>query len=110
MIDTFTVPTICRTKLERGQSKQDFVVGQYVKFRGFFSKNVQTGSVAHPVSYSIGTGLFRGVKQPGHEVDHSPQSSVKVKSKWRYTSTPPVLFHGVDRNNDVTQSELLEIY
>jgi hypothetical protein len=28
------------------------------------------------------------VKQPGHEADHSPPSSAKVKNMWSYTSTP----------------------
>jgi hypothetical protein len=35
------------------------------------------------------------VKQLGHEADHSPPSSAKVKNVWSYTSTPPVHLHGV---------------
>jgi hypothetical protein len=30
-----------------------------------------------------------GVKQRGHEADHSPSASVEVKEIWIYTSTPP---------------------
>jgi hypothetical protein len=49
----------------------------------------QTGSGAHPASYTMGTvgpfprgkvGGGRGVKQPGHEVDHSPPSSTEIKN------------------------------
>jgi hypothetical protein len=31
-------------------------------------------------------GSFPGVKRPGREADHSPQSSAEVKNAWRYTS------------------------
>jgi hypothetical protein len=33
-----------------------------------------------------------GVKQLGHEADHSPTSSVKVKNAWSYTTIPPYIF------------------
>jgi len=33
---------------------------------------------AHPSSYTMGTGSFLGVKQPGRGVDHPPPSSAKV--------------------------------
>ena len=46
-----------------------------------FSAPVQTGSGAHPVSYTMGTGSFPGVKWPGHGVDHPPPSSTKVKER-----------------------------
>jgi len=39
-----------------------------------------------------------GVKQLGHEVDHSPPSSAEVKNVWNYTSTPPVHLHGMVLN------------
>jgi hypothetical protein len=41
---------------------------------------VQTGSGAHPASYSMSTGgPFPGDKAwPGHDTDHSPPSSAKV--------------------------------
>jgi hypothetical protein len=45
--------------------------------RGFSSSPcVQTGSGAHPASYSMGTG---GKARPGRDADHSPPSSAKVK-------------------------------
>jgi len=36
--------------------------------------------------------LSPGVKQPGHEADHSYLSSAKVKNTWNYTSIPPYAF------------------
>jgi hypothetical protein len=44
-----------------------------------FSAPVQTGSEAHPASYTIGTGYFPGVKRPGRGGDHPPPSSAEVK-------------------------------
>jgi hypothetical protein len=38
--------------------------------------------------------LSLGVKQLGHEADHSPPSSAKVNA-WSYTSTPPICLHGM---------------
>jgi len=37
-------------------------------------------------------GFFRGVEWPGHEVNHKPPSSAKVKNEYSYTSTPPFAF------------------
>jgi hypothetical protein len=42
-----------------------------------------------PGSFSL------GVKRPGCEADHSPQSSAKVKNARSYASTPPIRLHGV---------------
>jgi len=55
----------------------------------------------NPNSYSKGYYDFfpQGVKQPGHEVDHTPPPSAKAKNKWSSTSTPPVFLHGVYRHN-----------
>jgi hypothetical protein len=41
---------------------------------------VQTGSAAHPASYTMGTGgHFPGGKaRPGRDADHSPPSSAEV--------------------------------
>jgi hypothetical protein len=36
-----------------------------------------------------------GVKWLGHEADHSPPSSAKVKNGWGYTSTSPIHLHGM---------------
>ena len=44
-------------------------------------------------------GSFVGVKRPGFEGSHSPQSSDEIKNEWIYTSTPSVCFHGVESEN-----------
>jgi len=39
----------------------------------------------------MGTGLFPGVKQPGHGVDHLPSSSTEVKERVAlYLQSPSV--------------------
>jgi hypothetical protein len=40
-----------------------------------------------------------GIKWRGHEPDHSPPYSAKVKNKWSYTSTPPYVFMFMYRGN-----------
>jgi hypothetical protein len=44
---------------------------------------VQTGSGAHPASYTMGTGgsFPRGKARPGRDADHSPPSSAEVKKE-----------------------------
>jgi hypothetical protein len=55
---------------------------------GEISALVQTGPEAHPVSYTMGTGSFQGVKQPGHDV-HPPLSSAEVEGRVQlYICTP----------------------
>jgi hypothetical protein len=66
-----------------------------IKFRFLLESTdvSQTGSGAHPASYPMGTGaLSPGVKWPGREADHSPQTNAEVKKTWIYTSTPPYAF------------------
>ena len=46
-----------------------------------FSEPVQTVPEAHPASYTMDTGSFPEVKQPGRGVDHPPLSSVEVKER-----------------------------
>ena len=46
-----------------------------------FFVSVQTGPGAHPASYTMGTGSFPGVKQPGRGVNHPPPSSAEVKER-----------------------------
>jgi hypothetical protein len=42
-------------------------------------------------------GSFPGVKRPGREVNHSPQSSAEVKNNWGYNyKLLPIHVHGVD--------------
>jgi hypothetical protein len=53
------------------------------KCSGNFSLHhrVQTGSGANPAFFPMGTRVaFLGVKRPGHEADHSPPTSAKVKN------------------------------
>jgi len=49
----------------------------------------------------ITAAFFRGVKRPGHDVDHLPPRNAKIKNEGscRPTSTPPVRLWGVDRHN-----------
>jgi hypothetical protein len=67
-------------------------------------RNVQTGSGAHPASYSMRTGPPPG-RQAATEfdVDPSPPRSAEVKDEWSYTSTPPICLHGADKNNSLLQ-------
>ena len=46
-----------------------------------FSAIVHTVPVAHPASYTIGTGSFPGVKRPGRGVDALTPSSAQVKER-----------------------------
>jgi len=46
-----------------------------------FSASVQTGSGAHPPSYTMGTAFFPGVKRPERGVDHRTPSTAEVKEK-----------------------------
>jgi hypothetical protein len=43
-------------------------------------------------------GLFPGNKTAGAWINHSPLSSTEVNG-YRFTSTPPVSLHGLDREN-----------
>jgi len=46
------------------------------------SAPVQTGSGAHPASYTMGAGsLSLGVEWPGRGVDHPPPSGTAVKER-----------------------------
>jgi len=63
--------------LRAGRSRDPIPVGGGARF----SAPVQTGSEAHPASYTMGTGCFPGVKRPGRGVDHLPPSSAKVNGR-----------------------------
>jgi hypothetical protein len=73
--------------------------GSRVRFPGGGARNfslyhrVENGSVAHPASYPTASSL--GVKRPGREADHSPQTSAEVKDEWIYNSILPIRLHGV---------------
>jgi hypothetical protein len=51
--------------------------------------HVQSGTGAHPAYYPAALSL--GVKQVGHEADHSSPSSA-IKNVWSYISTPQYVF------------------
>ena len=73
-----------KDSLQPGQS------GDRMPVVEIFSVPVQTGPGAHPVSYTMGTGSFQGVKWPGRGVDHPPRLAPKLKKEYSYTSTPPL--------------------
>jgi hypothetical protein len=54
---------------------------------------VQTGSGAHPASYSLGTGgSSLELKRPRREAGHSPPSNAEIKNAWSYNTTPQYAF------------------
>jgi hypothetical protein len=60
-----------------------------------YAAPVQTGRGAHPVSYTVGTGSFLGVKRLGRGVDHPPPLAPRLKKEYSYTSTPPLRLRGL---------------
>ena len=65
-----------------------------------FSAPVQTGTGSHPAPYTMGTGSFLWVKQPGRGVDHPPHLVPWLKKEYSYTSTLHLGFiNGRDRDN-----------
>jgi hypothetical protein len=46
-----------------------------------FSANVLNGPRAHPVSCTMGTGCFPGVKRPGRGVGHPPHLALRLKKE-----------------------------
>ena len=46
-----------------------------------FSTSVQTGPVARPASYTMGTGSFPIVKRPGRGVDYPPHLAPRLKKE-----------------------------
>ena len=58
-----------------------------------FSASVHTDPVAHPASYTMGTGsLSRGVNLSGRGVNHPPSSMVEVKERvelYLYSASGP---------------------
>jgi hypothetical protein len=49
-------------------------------------------------SYSTVPGIFPAVELLGREFDQSLSSAAKVKNEWRYTPTPSICLHGVERD------------
>jgi hypothetical protein len=78
------MPSWCRAQLKH---RDDFY-------------SIQTGSGDHPASYTMGTeGSYLRSEWLGHEADHSPPSTAKVKNEWSCTSNPQLHFHGVVLGN-----------
>jgi hypothetical protein len=70
-------------------------------------RRVQTGSGAHPASYSVGTtSYFPGVKRPGRKAENSLPSSAEVKNVWSYVFTLPIRLHGVVLSLKKAQGQL----
>jgi len=57
-----------------------------------FSAPVQTSPGAHPISCTMCTGPFLGVKRPGRGFDHPPHLVPRFKKVYIYTSTHPQFF------------------
>jgi hypothetical protein len=62
--------------------------GNRIPVSGRFIAQVQTGPGAHPVSCTMGTGSFPGVKRPGRGADHPPLLSPRSR-KSRAIPLPP---------------------
>jgi hypothetical protein len=45
-----------------------------------------------PPVQCVPEALSPGLKQPGHEAEHSPPTSAEVKKNWIYKATPPYAF------------------
>jgi len=55
---------------------------------GRFSAPVQTSPGAHPASYKMDTGSFRGGKRPGRGVDHPLYLAPRLKKEELYLYSP----------------------
>jgi hypothetical protein len=64
-----------RSRARAGRSGDRIPVGAR------FSAPVQTGSGAHPASYTMGTGSFPWVKRPGRGVDYPPHLYQRLKKE-----------------------------
>jgi hypothetical protein len=58
------------------------------------SSRLVLSPIQPPIQWIL-RALSPGVKQPGHEADHLPPTSVEVKNMGIYTSTPPYVFMAV---------------
>jgi len=55
--------------------------GDRIPVGAIFFALVQTGPGAHPVSCTMGTGSFPGIKPPGRGVDHSAHLAPRLKKE-----------------------------
>jgi len=65
-------------------STSSSTLGRDKKFSPFHSVQTSSWTTLYPIQRLRGTLSF-GVKQPGREGDHLPQTSAKVKNGWSYT-------------------------
>ena len=52
--------------------------GSKRRFVSFQIPSVQPSPEAHPASYTMGTGIFPGVKRPERGIDHTPPSNTTL--------------------------------
>jgi hypothetical protein len=71
----------CRWTGQYSDSRRVGRSGDRIPVEARFSAPVQTGSDAHPASYTMGTGSFPGVKRPGRGVDHPPNLAPMLKKE-----------------------------
>jgi hypothetical protein len=65
------------------------------RFSLCIASRLALGPTQSPSQWELGA-LSPGVKQSGHEADHSPPSSAEVKNVWSYISIPHMpSWHGV---------------
>ena len=69
--------------------------GNRIPMEAGFSASVKTGPGAHPASYTMGTGSFRGVRRLGRGVDHPPPSGAEVKERAELYLYPPLDLRGL---------------
>jgi hypothetical protein len=77
-------------------SNQGFIVCNLFQFCVFFiTVEMSTWALAHPLSYSMGTGVqghFVRARWPEHFTDLSFPSNAQFKNKWSYTPLPLYAF------------------
>jgi hypothetical protein len=81
-----------------GLDDRTIEVRSLAETKGFSSSlRVQTGSEAHPASYTMGTGgPFPGAKaRPGRDPDDSPHLVQRSRMSRSYISSPPERLRGV---------------
>jgi hypothetical protein len=76
----YSIIRIFRDPLRAGRSRDQIPVGTR------FSTLVQTQPVAHPTSYTLGTGSSLGLKRPGRGVNHPPHLALRLKKEYSYTT------------------------
>ena len=62
---------------------------------GGFSAPVQKYPGAYPVSYTVGTGSFPGVKRPGRGVDHPHHLAPMLRKEQSYNPSSTLVLRGL---------------